>query len=428
MNSRIKNKLLLITLLPLILIGCVSITMTSTQFLYFSKNEMESQLKSSAETVRLSLDQIYNGEFYTKDDGSGNVVLMKGDTAFNGRIEYFDILKEKTGFEYSVCLGDTRVSTTINDGNSYIIGTRLDPEITVKIKDGALYVAKSVKINGTSYVTYYVPLKNSTNTTVGILEVAEPSINVLSGQYRILIPIIGAIIILLVITIIMISSYAKEITDCISNIRDFVNNITNEKFSKRLSEKVYEREDELGEIGRDITIMRNILHDLVEKDALTELYNKRTGNNRFEAMRNKCRINKKPYCLAIGDIDFFKKVNDTYGHDAGDEVLRTIAKILKQNMKGNGFVARWGGEEFMFGFENANKEKAWKILKKTLNDVRRADIEYNDNIIAITMTFGIAAGNEAKNVEGLFNVADARLYWGKEHGRNQIVRDTEGEK
>ncbi len=425
MNSKIKNKMLLITLLPLILIGAVSVIVTSTQFLFFSKNEMKMQLESSAKTVYLSLDQIYDGDYSVATDDTGKESLAKGDdVVFNGRIEYFDILKEKTGFEYSLCFNGTRVSTTIKNGDSFIIGTEIDPEILTELKNGAPSASLSVKISGNKYVAYYLPIKDSTNTFIGTLEVAEPSLNVLSGQYKILLSIAAVTFILLVITIIMILSYAKDITDCISSIRDFVNSITNEKFSKRLDERVYEREDELGEIGRDITIMRNILHDLVEKDALTELYNKRTGNNRFEAMRNKCRKNKSPYCLAIGDIDFFKKVNDTYGHEAGDEVLRGVAEILKKNMRGHGFVARWGGEEFMFGFENANKKDAEKLIEKALNDVRRGDFEYNGNIMAVTMTFGIVAGNEAKNIEGLFNVADARLYWGKEHGRNQIVIDT----
>ena len=421
MNSRIKNKMLLITLLPLILIGLVSIIVTSTQFLYFSKNEMKSQLKSTAETVNLSFDQLYSGEYYKKTDENGNEVLAKGDVVFNGRIEYFDVLKEQTGLEYTLFLDDTRIATTIQDNGNFIVGTTLDPEVINKLRAGASSEAIGVKINGTSYTAYYIALRDSGNGFVGVLGVAEPSANILSGQYKILIPIIAAIVVLLIITIIMITSYAKDITDCISNIRDFVNNITREKFSKRLSDRVYERDDELGEIGRDITVMRNVLHDLVLKDGLTELYNKQTGNNRFEAMRNKCRSNKKPYCLAIGDIDFFKKVNDTYGHDAGDAVLKEIAIILKKNMKGNGFVARWGGEEFMFGFENFTKEKAGKVLVKTLNEIRRTTIEYNEMIIDVTMTFGVVEGNEAKTVEDLFNLADSRLYMGKENGRNQIV-------
>ena len=425
MNSKIKNKMLLITLLPLILIGLVSIIVTTMQFIVFSKNEVNSQLKTTAKTVEISLGQLYPGEYLVLPDANGNDVLTKGDVTINGRVEYFDVLKEQTGLEYTLCLNNTRIATTIQENGNFAINTPIDSSIITKLKNGASSVDMNIKINGESYNAYYIPVEDSAGNFIGVIGVAKPSANIMSSQYKILIPIIAVLAILLIITIIMILSYAKDITDCISNIREFVHNITNEKFSKRLSERVFEREDELGEIGRDLTVMRNILHDLVEKDALTELYNKRTGNNRFDALRSKCRKNKKPYCLAIGDIDFFKKVNDSYGHDAGDTVLREIAEILKRNVKGNGFVARWGGEEFLFGIEDANKDKALKLLTKTLNEVRRHSIEHNGMIIDVTMTFGIAAGNEAKNKEGLFELADSRLYYGKEHGRNQIVVSTE---
>lgn len=424
MNSKIKNKMLLITLLPLILIGLVSMAVTTSQFILFSKNEVKSQLEITAKTAITSFGQMYPGDYYVAKDENDKSLFTKGDIVFNGRIEYFDILKEQTGLEYSLFFEGIRISTTIQDNGNYIIGTNLNENVLSKINTTSLPVVDNVKINGISYIAYYMPIKDATNNVIGIFGVAKQTTNIFSSQYKIILYITAAICIMLVITVILVISYAKEITDCISSIRDFVNNITHEKFSKRLNEKVYEREDELGEIGRDLTIMRNILHDLIEKDALTELYNKRTGNNRFEALRNKCRINKKPYCLAIGDIDFFKKVNDTYGHEAGDEVLRVIAGIIKKNMRGNGFVARWGGEEFMFGFENANKDKAAKLLAKTLNEIRRTTIEYNEMIIDVTMTFGLVAGNEAKNMETLFNIADSRLYIGKENGRNQIVTET----
>ena len=420
MKNKIKGKMLILTLLPLILVGIVSIAVTATQFITYSNAEAEAELCDTATTIASVVDQLYPGEYAIATTESGRV-LTKGEYTLNGRIELFDVLKEQTGLEYSLFFENTRVATTIQNEGGFIIGSTLSDSIWNQFKNGITSDYVNVKINDKSYYCYYLPIKNSGNVLVGVIGVAKPTSNVRERQIKILAPIAAVIIVLLVLTCFMILSYAKDITDCIQSIRDFVNNIANEKFNKRLSDKIYARDDELGDIGRDITVMRNILRDMVEQDALTELYNKRTGNKRFEAIRHKCQSNDAPYALAIGDIDFFKKVNDNYGHDAGDIVLKEIASIIKKRMKGHGFVARWGGEEFMLGFENKTKDKAKKVLDSILDEIRKTTIDYNGTVIDVTMTFGLVAGTEEKTAEDMFKRADNRLYLGKENGRNQIV-------
>lgn len=420
MKNRIKSKMLILTLLPLILLGIVSISITTAQFISYSNSEAEAQLKDTALTVVSVIDQMYPGEYGIVSTDNGRV-LTKGEYTLNGRIELLDVLKEKTGLDYSLFFENTRVATTIMNKEGYILGSTLNDSIWNQFRNGIAYDYENIVINDATYSSYYLPIKNSGNVLVGVIGVAKPSSDIRARQIKLLLPIVIAIVVLIVLTAFMILSYSKEITDCIQSIREFVNNIANEKFNKRLSDKIYSREDELGDIGRDITIMRNILRDMVEQDALTELYNKRTGNKRFEAIRHKCQNNEQPYALAIGDIDFFKKVNDSYGHDAGDAVLKEIASIIKKRMKGHGFVARWGGEEFMLGFENKNKEKARKVLESILNEIRKTTIEFNGMVIDVTMTFGLVSGNEERTTEALFKIADNRLYYGKEHGRNQIV-------
>lgn len=423
MKSKIKSKMLMLTLLPLILLGIVSISVTATQFISYSNAESEAQLKDTATTLMSVIDQLYPGEYNIINNESGRV-LTKGEYTLNGRIELFDVLKEQTGLEYSLFFENTRVATTISNENGFILGSTLSDSIYNQFKNGVTYKYENVSINGHSYASYYIPIKNSGNVLVGAIGVAKPTTDVRTRQIRLLLPIAIVITILILLTMFMILSYAKEITDCIQVIREFVNCIANERFNKRLSDKLYSREDELGDIGRDITLMRNTLRDMIEQDSLTELYNKRTGGKKFEAIKIKCQSNDSPYALAIGDIDFFKKVNDNYGHDAGDIVLKEIAAIIKKNMKKNGFVARWGGEEFMLGFENKTKEKASKILENILSEIRKTTIDYNGTVIDVTMTFGLASGSENPNTESLFKIADNRLYFGKEHGRNQIVAES----
>ena len=137
-------------------------------------------------------------------------------------------------------------------------------------------------------------------------------------------------------------------------------------------------------------------------------------------------------CVAMGDIDFFKKVNDTYGHDAGDEVLRAVAGVFKEYMAEHGSVARWGGEEFLFIFVNENLDTAGSEVFELLGKVRALPIEWNGETLKVTMTFGVAdvniapgdGDNEnviADNVREAITAADQKLYMGKKGGRNTVM-------
>ena len=238
-----------------------------------------------------------------------------------------------------------------------------------------------------------------------------------------MLPVLTIIIVLTVITIIIMIRYFSNIADSLGNLNDFIDCVTNEKFNRRLSDQIYDRTDELGMMGRNITIVRNMLKDLLERDSLTELYNKRTGSNRLEAIKEKCASNHTPYCIALGDIDHFKNINTTYGDDAGDAVLKEIALMLKKKMKSYGIIARWENDEFLLGFEDISCDKAKKILNDIINELHRTTIEYNGMVIDVTMTFGLAANNDAKSLKDLLNLAKERLNTGKNNGRNQVVME-----
>ena len=125
--------------------------------------------------------------------------------------------------------------------------------------------------------------------------------------------------------------------------------------------------------------------------------------------------------VAMGDIDFFKHVNDTYGHDAGDMVLKELAKVFLEVMGKEGKVCRWGGEEFLFVFQNKNGYQANEVLHDILKRIRGMGIPYQSDWIHVTMTFGLEEYSGEKDMEAVIRAADQKLYRGKENGRNQIV-------
>lgn len=173
------------------------------------------------------------------------------------------------------------------------------------------------------------------------------------------------------------------------------------------------------EIYKDITKYKQ--NDINEIDFTTKLLNKQTT---FKQLKEYLKsINEKPesFTLAMADIDFFKKINDTYGHLAGDEILKKISECLIKNTKGDDIVGRFGGEEFIILLKNTNLDNSKALLEKIRKDIDDLIVKYNNFIIDnLNISIG-AVFNQGNNTDlnNLIEKADKALYNVKENGRNQ---------
>lgn len=163
------------------------------------------------------------------------------------------------------------------------------------------------------------------------------------------------------------------------------------------------------------------LREASRRDPLTKLFNRRAMVEYMEEQVDKLNRYGNWFNVAIGDIDFFKKVNDTYGHEAGDAVLIHVADLLSEYMKNKGCVGRWGGEEFLLVFKDINGEEAFIELEKIRSMVERMKVPYKDEEISVTMTFGLDEYNNNKPIDDTINSADQKLYIGKNTGRNKVI-------
>lgn len=125
--------------------------------------------------------------------------------------------------------------------------------------------------------------------------------------------------------------------------------------------------------------------------------------------------------ICICDIDHFKHVNDTYGHDIGDVVLKNVANALRESVGDHGFVARWGGEEFFIAFPNINGDEATTVLYNVQKELKKAYAQVKDEEVRVTLTFGLTEYDRNISLEENLKDADNKLYMGKEQGRNRIV-------
>lgn len=174
----------------------------------------------------------------------------------------------------------------------------------------------------------------------------------------------------------------------------------------------------------DEKVAINELYELGVIDPLTNVYNKRYFIERFKEEVSHSKRMKIPLSLLMIDLDFFKKINDTYGHLAGDHVLIKIAKILQTMTRHEDIVARYGGEEFAIILRNTSEPGAHLLAERIRSGIEGTPIHFEDKLIKLTISIGIASLSDKKifeNCEEFIAAADKCLYYSKRHGRNKTT-------
>lgn len=162
------------------------------------------------------------------------------------------------------------------------------------------------------------------------------------------------------------------------------------------------------------------LEFIATHDALTGLYNRHSLKKLFRELEQ----SKEPFCVILGDIDDFKKVNDTYGHDCGDTVLKSVADVISHNIGENDTACRWGGEEMLIVMWG-EQDSCFDAITHIKDKISELDVLPKESHRKVTMTFGFVYRSEEHGIEALISVADSRLYIGKRSGKNVIVTENE---
>ena len=155
---------------------------------------------------------------------------------------------------------------------------------------------------------------------------------------------------------------------------------------------------------------------IAHTDRLTGLYNRHFMMTKLEDTMK----GGKPIFVAMSDIDDFKKINDHYGHNAGDYVLRTISQLMKDNCSGSE-ISRWGGEEFLILSEGEVEGVGFEMIERLRKTIEAYDFVFEDQKIPVTITSGIASYRKGNSVDAWINEADEKLYVGKNSGKNKVV-------
>ncbi|RKZ04751.1 diguanylate cyclase response regulator [Candidatus Fermentibacteria bacterium] len=168
--------------------------------------------------------------------------------------------------------------------------------------------------------------------------------------------------------------------------------------------------------------LQDLLLKYSEVDSLTEIYNRRVLMSRLHQEWDRTLRSGGVISFIMVDIDRFKRVNDTYGHPVGDEVLETIAYILKNSIRSGDIVGRYGGEEFGIVMVNSTSDEAALAADRYRRVIQMAVFQSKKGEFSVTASFGTADSRRRENVAELVAAADAALYKAKETGRNKVCR------
>ncbi|TCS35593.1 diguanylate cyclase (GGDEF)-like protein [Paucimonas lemoignei] len=165
------------------------------------------------------------------------------------------------------------------------------------------------------------------------------------------------------------------------------------------------------------------LDHLSQTDVLTGLPNRRFMLDRLEEENSRNLRHQRPYAILYGDVDDFKLINDTYGHQAGDEALHLIGQTLRNNLRQHDLVCRWGGEEFLVLLPEATPELAKEVADKLCKSITAIEFRPAGIMHRLTMSFGLHHVAGHGNINSFIQQADQKLYRAKQSGKNRAVAE-----
>ncbi len=171
----------------------------------------------------------------------------------------------------------------------------------------------------------------------------------------------------------------------------------------------------------EVTGIIDNLNRLTTTDALTGLYNRRFLDEKLPAALENAKLKGRPLSIALIDLDDFKKINDIYGHAAGDHVLIAVSAIVLSNIRrGSDWAARFGGEEMLLCFAGVTAAEILPVLERIRTQIDTTKFEFLNQVLHVTASIGLTDLQEGDTLDGMFARCDALMYTAKNNGKNRI--------
>lgn len=419
LNHSLRIKFILMSICPVLVFGIVFLFIGLSTIRKSGEKEILNSLNGICNQLRQDFTSKYPGNYSAV---KGN--YFAGNTNIHNENAMLDKYKENFNAEVTIFYGSSRALTTIRDtkGNRIISTSQLDENVLATVFSGGTYTSGGVMINDEEYYVAYIPLYDN-DKVFGMVFAGLTNANFKKLQKTFYNQLILVILILCGISSIVISLVSKKYADTITSIKNYLGLLVKKQDAfSRMPEEVLDRKDEIGDLARYAQEAGNQLTKMISIDPLTGLYNRRAGNQLIEESYMLAEQDKASFTVVMCDIDDFKKINDTYGHKTGDEVLVRISDVLLNTVHTfkNSYAIRWGGEEFLIGFQMP-LERAKEIIRSVSLQIRALSFTADDNTFSLTLTYGLAEYSKDKDADALINHADKNMYKGKYSGKNQII-------
>ena len=416
-KSTVQLQINFITLIPILLMGVLFALIGMKMFQSSAIEEMFNLLRGTA---------VMASEHFSDPDGNLHLEggeLIFDDEKISDELYYLERVKAAYNIEVSIIYGNNRILTTLKDesGKSMKGTVVADSRIVTEVFKGNIVSTQENMIARERYLCVYVPLLGR-NNICGMIEATISLRQFHQTNMRFYIYIILLTLLTAGITFLMISFFSRGLIRRLAVIRDYLEElVTKQTAEQEMNPLVYRHNDEIATLANHATSIATSLKNVMGSDPLTGLYNRRAGRQHLKELWEHSHKDYTVFSIVIGDLDFFKNVNDQYGHDVGDSVLTGVADILKKHTENDAFAVRWGGEEFLMGF-TAARDETYEIVKSISKDIKRQTFFSSDRKpFHMSMTFGIASFAGQENIDEVIKLADNNLYEGKRKGRDCIV-------
>ncbi len=411
---------LVMTLIPIIGYSAIILIFSSTHIQELMNNHTKEEMTQSDFLIREIYDARYEGDIHYDVE---NDKLMKGENDISTDYSVLDGIKERFDMDASIIMADTRLLTTIRDEKGVrLVNSLVNARVVndIKQKKKSIFY-NNIDISGEKYLAYYSPIEDRDGNIIGMIAVLKNTSEIEAAVRKAIHPIVILTVCIMLIASAISIAFSKSIVDNIRRVESFMVKIAGGNLTCNQPDSDLKRNNELGEMARTAEEMQNALRVLVEIDELTGVMNRKAGSARVKKAFEKVKERDGIITIAIGDIDFFKKVNDTYGHETGDVVLRNVAQTIKEYTEGKGVPIRWGGEEFLIIFESMNKADTIEVLEKVRVKIKEKVFTVEDAEFSVTMTFGAKQADKSMTYAETIAKADELLYKGKAEGRDRVM-------
>ncbi len=377
---RFRTKLLLLNCLPLLIFAAISLFLGLTQFRANLYNEKEGNLRAASLAALTFYSSQGYGDYRRQEDG---YVWRGMNLNVSEKTSIVDDLKKQTGTDFTFFFGKTAIMTSIHDENDRrCIGLPAGEAIqTYTIEQGKQLWCRHIVINGKPCQAYVIPIRQeSDDSVVGALMASTPADGFNSALRNYVLTTVAAMLLVLIAVLILICWHVNW-------------------FAQKFAE----------------------VTDRSRQDLLTGLYNKLTFE--YEASKRLgCRKDEEKPALFIIDLDDFKQVNDTFGHQTGDEVLRSFADILLQTFRSSDIIGRIGGDEFMILMTLKKDESLVQVDELAQEILEKLYALRIDATEHLTCSIGAGVDDAHCGFRELYALADKALYASKNKGKAGFVR------